>query len=112
MGSRDRQLIEERYGPLGGGAAELAIGGRAYGLREVLRLVGQDFETVRPVDLAAFPDEGLYAIRFVDMEERVVVAFEFDAGFRYVREHRAHLAEWMGDEYYRFGWFVACTDTP
>jgi len=57
MGSRDRQLIEERYGPLGGGAAELAIGGRAYGLREVLRLVGQDFETVRPVDLAACASE-------------------------------------------------------
>lgn len=110
MGAQDRQRMEDRYGPLGQGATHLVIGGRTYGPPEILRLVGQDFETVRPVDLAAFPDEGLYGIRFVDMEERMVVAFEFDGDFRYVREHRSHLAEWMGDEYYRLGWSIACPD--
>ena len=111
MGARDRQLIDGRYGALGEGLQRLEVAGRSVGLHEVLRLLGQDYETIRAIDMAAFPDEGVFGIRYVDLEDRMIVAFEFTAEFRYVRERRAHLAEWMGDEaYHQFPWFLACPE--
>ena len=43
-----------------------------------------------------------------DAEEQRIVAYEFDAGFRYLAETRVHVAEWIGDEALQEG-FAAWT---
>ncbi len=106
---RDREHLEARYGKLGGGMTTLIIEGRSYTLPELLEALGLNFEDIRPIDACFLPEEGLYAIRYFDGEERRIVVYEFDRHFRYVREASAHIAEWMGeDEYLSFGWKVFC----
>ena len=104
----DRATMESRYGELGTGSFQVTINGRAYDLYELLRIIGHDFEDIRPIDARSLPGN-LYAIRYGDIENRDIVALEFDQEFRIRAEHRAHLAEWMGeDEYQAFGWGAWC----
>ena len=111
MSERDRIQMEERYGPLGSGASELTIQGRRYDLYELLKALGEDFADIRPIDAAELEPEGRFALRVFDLEERMVVAFEFDASFRILAENRAHIAEWMGEDYYNFNWGIWCPDS-
>ena len=111
MSERARIQMEERYGPLGAGSSELTIKGRAYDLYELLKAIGEDFDDIRPIDAKELEPETRFALRVFDLEERMVVAFEFDADFRYLAENRVHIEEWMGDDYYEFNWGIWCPDS-
>lgn len=104
----NRETIETRYGELGTGSFELNINGRSYDLYELLHILGHAFDDIRPIDACALPEK-TYAIRYCCLEDRHIVTVEFDQGFQLVAEHRAHLAEWMGEEEYQtFGWGAWC----
>ena len=111
MADRARIQMEQRYGLLGAGATELNVQGRRYDLYELLHALGEDFDDIRPIDAMELEPGTRFALRVFDLEERMVVVFEFDANFRYLREDRVHIAEWMGDEYYTFNWGTWCPDS-
>ncbi len=111
MSVNARIQMEGRYGPLGTGASELSIRGRRYDLYELLQALGEDFDDIRPIDAKALESEDRFALRVFDLEERMVVVYEFDANFCYLKEDRVHVAEWMGDDYYEFTWGIWCPDS-
>lgn len=100
---KGRALIEDRFGRLFSGSQSVMIGGQHYDVAALLLHMGLDFEDSRPIDVQAIP-EGGFVVRYYDGEDQRIVAHEFDAGFRFVRETRAHIAEWIGEEAY-FEWF-------
>ncbi len=108
QGGRARTRMEARLGRLGSGQPELWIAGRRYALADLLLVLGLNFEDVRPIDAVVLSTDQRFAIRYVDLEERRVVAYEFDAAFGYLTEERVHLVEWMGDDYFSFGWAGGC----
>ncbi len=89
--------MEERFGPLGSGRLELAVRGVSYDLSALLRVLGLDFEDLRPIDAHILADSR-FAIRYLDPEECGIVAYEFDAAFRRLDETFVHVAEWLEDE--------------
>ena len=99
VGLKGRALMESRYGPLGSGGQTLTIGGVEYSLSALLVRLGLDFGDSRPIDALALPD-GHYVVRYFDAEDQRAVAHEFDDGFRFLGETRAHIAEWIGEEAY------------
>ncbi|MFQ5881182.1 MAG: hypothetical protein ACE5I9_01735 [Candidatus Methylomirabilales bacterium] len=104
----DRETLEKRYGELGTGSFQLTINGRSYDLYEILQTLGHNFEDTRPIDACSLTEK-IYAIRYCDLEDRHIVTLEFDQEFRFLTEHRTHLAEWMGEEEYQtFGWGAWC----
>jgi hypothetical protein len=111
MSQRDRIEMEERYGLLGSGASELSIRGRRYDLYELLQAIGEDYDDIRPIDAAELEPGARFSLRVFDLEERMIVAFEFDANFRYLAEKHVHIEEWMGDDYYQFNWGIWCPDS-
>jgi len=94
-----RALIEDRYGPLGGGKLSLTIAGVEYTLAELLRQMGLGFDDSRAIDALTL-SEGRYAVRYFDAQDQRVVVQEFDADFHLFRETRAHSAEWLGENAY------------
>jgi hypothetical protein len=94
-----RALIEDRYGRLGEGKQSLAIGGVEYTLTELMSQMGVSFDDSRAIDVLTL-SEGRYAVRYFDAQDQRVVVQEFDANFRFLREARAHIAEWIGDDAY------------
>ncbi len=100
---RGRALIERRFGGLFAGNQSLIVNGQEYDLSALLLQMDLNFEDSRPIDVQAIPG-GQYVVRYYDGQDQRVVAHEFDASFRFVRETRAHIAEWIGDEAY-FEWF-------
>jgi hypothetical protein len=93
---RERDVIEDRFGPLGSGAQSLAIRGVSYSLSQLLAQIGAEFDDSRPIDALALA-EGHYVLRYLDGQDQRVVACEFDADFRLLSETRADIAEWEGD---------------
>ncbi|MFZ0914075.1 MAG: hypothetical protein WBQ76_17745 [Candidatus Korobacteraceae bacterium] len=93
---RDRDVIEGRFGPLGSGAQGLAVRGASYSLVQLLAQIGAEFDDSQPIDALALA-EGHYVLRYLDGQDQRVVACEFDADFRLLRETRADIAEWEGD---------------
>lgn len=93
---RDREVIERRFGPLGGGAQSLAIRGVKYSLSQLLSQIGAEFDDSKPIDALAL-EEGHYVLRYIDGQDQRVVAAEFDDDFRILSEVRASLSEWEGD---------------
>jgi hypothetical protein len=107
-GMIDRETVEKRYGELGTGSVQLTINGNPYDLYEILRILGHDFEDIRPIDACSLAGD-VYAIRYGDLENRDIVTLEFDQQFRCLVEHRTHLAEWMGEDGYQdFNWGTWC----
>ncbi len=103
-----REDFERRYGRLGSGASSLVIDGVEHDLARVLWRLGFGFEGVRIIDAPAAA-AGRYAIRFFDFEERRVVCVEFAADMNAVLEEtRVHIAEWLGEEYFKMEWEVHC----
>ena len=100
---RGRALIESRFGRLFSGGQSLVINGQEYEMPALLVRMGLNFEDSRSIDVRTVSD-GHYVVRYYDGEDQRVVAHEFDANFRFLRETRAHIAEWIGDEAY-FEWF-------
>lgn len=94
---RDRDIIEDRFGPLGSGAQSLTIRGVTYSLARLLSQIGAEFDDSKPIDALALPGER-YVLRYLDGQDLRVVACEFDAGFHLLGETRASITEWEGDE--------------
>ncbi len=94
-----RALMESRYGHLGCGGQALTIGGVSYELAELMSQMGLNFDDSRTIDALTLP-EGHFAIRYYDAQDQRVVAQEFDTNFHLLREIRAHIAEWLGEEAY------------
>jgi hypothetical protein len=98
----EKEQIEKEFGPLWSGEDSLAIGDRIYTsveLKRALDLWGSD---VVGIDLQALPGD-LFAFRFYDGDDRRIVVFVLDADLNILRELRAHIAEWLEDEYYSSG---------
>ncbi len=104
----DRKTVEQRYGELGTGSVQLTVNERSYDLYEILKVLGHNFEDIRPIDACSLTEQ-IHAIRYCDLETRDIVTLEFDQEFQCVGEYRAHLAEWMGEEEYQaFSWGAWC----
>jgi hypothetical protein len=99
---RDKEIIEERFGPLWSGRQELSLGGRTRTISEVKRAFDLVADDVVAIDLVELPD-GKGAFRYYDGEDRRVAVFVFDAGGEILEEHRAHIGEWLGDLYHDSG---------
>ena len=98
----EKEQIEEEFGPLWSGKDSIAVGDRIYTSKELklaLDLWGAD---VVGIDLQTLPDD-LFAYRFYDGDDRCIVVFVLDRELNIVRELRAHIAEWLDDEYYKSG---------
>jgi hypothetical protein len=109
--TKDRKQMEERFGEIGTGLVELEVAGKRYDLYQLLKMVGMDHADIRPIDAHRLEGDR-FAIRYFDIEERFIVAYEFGPAFEYLGEHAAHIDEWMGDEYYNFPWAIYCPDSP
>jgi hypothetical protein len=99
---RDKELIEERFGPLWSGKDEIVWGGRPRTVQEVKRAFDLTGGDVVAIDLHELP-ERRYAFRFYDGDDRRVVVLVFDEGGEILEEHRAHIGEWLGDLYHDTG---------
>jgi hypothetical protein len=84
---------------LGCGEQALTIGGTSYELAELMSQTGLNFDDSRAIDVLTL-SEGHFVIRYYDAQDQRVVAQEFDAKFHLLRETRAHIAEWLGEEAY------------
>ena len=75
---QDRKRMEERFGEVGKGLTELTIRGKRYDLYQLLKMMGIDHDDVRPIDAHSADSPDRFAIRYFDVEERFIVAYEFD----------------------------------
>jgi len=98
----DKETIEKRFGPLWSGKPEVTCGGRTRTISEVKRAFDLMAEDVVAIDLVEVSG-GRAAFRFYDGEDRRVVVFVFDEDWEILEEHRAHIAEWLGDIYHETG---------
>jgi len=98
----EKVMMEKEFGPLWSGGDSVTVGDRIYTsleLKRALDLYGAD---IVGIDLHSLP-EGLFAFRFYDGDDRCIVVFVLDPELNIVRELRAHIAEWLEDEYYKSG---------
>lgn len=102
MGRKDMEIMENRFGPLWSGRDSISIGDRIFTLREIKRAFDLDTGDAIEIDMKELPD-GRFAFRFYDGDDRRIVVFVFDRDLEIVEEHRAHLAEWLEDEYHESG---------
>jgi hypothetical protein len=87
----DRETIEGRFGPLGSGVQSLTIRGLSYSLPELLSQIGAEFDDSKTIDAMELAD-GRYVLRYVDGQDGLVVAAEFDAEFHLLGEMRARIS--------------------
>lgn len=102
MGIGDKEVIERRFGPLWSGLDCISVNDRIFTMAEIKRAFDLDAADVVGIDLSVLPD-GLFSYRFYDGDDRRIVVFVFDETLDIREEHRAHIAEWLGDEYYESG---------
>jgi hypothetical protein len=102
VGVQDKEIIDRRFGELWTGPESIEIGDRIFTLIEIRRAFGLDDSEVIGIDLQTLPD-GRYAYRYYDGDDRRIVVFVFDADLDILEEHRAHIAEWLGEEYHKSG---------
>jgi hypothetical protein len=98
----DKERIETRFGPLWSGKTEIAFRGGVRTIREVKRALDLTGEDVMAIDLHELPC-GTFAFRYYDGDDRRIVALVCDAEGGILEEHRAHIAEWLGELYYESG---------
>jgi hypothetical protein len=98
----EKELIEKEFGPLWSGVDSISAGDRIFTSRELKKAFDLMADDVVVIDLHVLPED-LYAFRFYDGDDRCVVVFVFDRELNIVRELRAHIAEWLKDEYYKSG---------
>jgi len=103
--------MEERYGPFGSGGRVLFIGDIPFSTKGLLKKMGLLHEGIIPVDCGETRDSTFF-VRFVDLDDRRVSVIEFSEDFSLLRELRADLFEWMGDEYFKARWRVFCPGDP
>jgi hypothetical protein len=102
VGVQDKEIIDRRFGELWTGPESIEIGDRIFTLIEIRRAFGLADSEVIGIDLQTLPD-GRYAYRYYDGDDRRIVVFVFDADLDILEEHRAHIAEWLGEEYHKSG---------
>lgn len=102
VGIEDKELIETRFGPLWSGKTEIPFCGGMRTLREVKRSLDLEGSDAVEIDLLELPEKR-FAFRFYDGDDRRVVVFVLDSEGEIVEEHRAHIAEWLGDLYHDTG---------
>ncbi len=105
--AEQRAAFEARFGRLGSGASQVRIGAESLELAAVMQRLGLAFQGNHAIDAPELVD-GRHSIRYFDGEERRIVCYEFAADFSYLGEHRVHVAEWLGDEYFDTAWDVSC----
>ena len=98
----EKVMIEKEFGPLWSGEDSVAVGDRIYTFLELKRALDMYGADIVGIDLHSLP-EGLFAFRFYDGDDRCIVVFVLDPELNIVRELRAHIAEWLEDEYYKSG---------
>jgi Fe2+ or Zn2+ uptake regulation protein len=98
----DKDLIEARFGPLWSGKTEVSFQGGVRTFRDVRRALDLAGEDVMSIDLHELPG-GTFAYRFYDGDDRRIVVLVCDAEGAILEEHRAHIAEWLGELYYESG---------
>lgn len=103
MGVKDKELIESKYGKLWTGKDIITIGDKLITKEDALRAFDIWMDAV-PIDLIEL-EENRYAFRYYDGDDRCVGVLEFDGNFRLLKEHRAHIADFLEDEseYYEMG---------
>ncbi len=94
-----RALIESRYGKLGKGKAAVMIGDAEYDVETALARLDLAMEDTWPLDIVPV-GENVFCVRYYDGQDQRIVAQEFDADFKLLEEHRAHIAEWIGEDAY------------
>ena len=102
MGVRDKELIEGRFGPLWSGKSRIFVDGRDRDFTEVKRTFDLLSSDIVAIDLQELP-EGRFAFRFYDGDDRRIAVYVFDDRWNILEEHRAHVAEWLGNIYYDSG---------
>ena len=100
--SHEKDLIEKEFGPLWSGVDSISVGDRIFTGRELKKAFDLWAADVVGIDLHVLP-EHLFAFRFYDGDDRCVVVFVFDQDMNIVRELRAHIAEWLEEDYYASG---------
>ena len=98
----EKEQIEKEFGPLWSGEESVVVGDRIYTTVELKRALDLWAADVVGIDLRILP-ESRFAFRFYDGDDRCIVVFVLDADLNIVRELRAHIAEWLEDEYYESG---------
>jgi hypothetical protein len=98
----DKELIEQRFGPLWSGKTEISFQGGVRTFRDVKRALDLAGEDVMSIDLHELPD-GTFAFRYYDGDDRRIVVLVIDAEGEILEEFRAHIAEWLGELYYETG---------
>lgn len=102
MAAREKDIIESEFGPLWSGADAVTVGDKIFTAIELKRALDLWASDVIGIDLKVLPDE-TFAFRFYDGDDRCIVVFVLDAKLNILRELRAHIAEWLEDEYYASG---------
>ena len=102
MENSEKERIENDFGPLWSGVDSVTVGDRVFTAVELKRALDLMAADVVGIDLHPMK-EGRFAFRFYDGDDRCIVVFEMDAELNIVRELRAHIAEWLEEEYYKSG---------
>ena len=102
MAAKDKEMIEAEFGPLWSGADSVSVGDKIFTAIELKRALDLWASDVIGIDLKVLPQDK-FAFRFYDGDDRCIVVFVLDAKLNILRELRAHIAEWLEDEYYASG---------
>lgn len=98
----EKEQIEKEFGPLWSGVASISVGDRIFTGKELKKAFDLWAADVVTIDLHVLPED-LFAFRFYDGDDRRIVVFVFDRELNILRELRAHVAEWLQEEYYASG---------
>lgn len=102
MESIEKEMIEKEFGPLWSGVESVAVGDRIFTTVELKRALDLVADDVVGIDLTPLPDDR-FAFRFYDGDDRCIVVFVLDGELNILRELRAHIADWLEDDYYKSG---------
>jgi hypothetical protein len=98
----EKVLIEKEFGLLWTGVDSISVGDRIFTAMELKKAFDLWATDVVVIDLHVLPEDR-YAFRFYDGDDRCIVVFVFDKELNILRELRAHIAEWLEEEYYKSG---------